>query len=209
MSEQRPVISHLFLDIGGVLLTNGWDRALRRRVAERFGVEVEEMEERHHLTYDTYEQGNLAIEDYFARVVFYRQRPFSLRDLVDYIEGEAKPYPEVIDLVRRLRAAYGLRVAVVSNEGRELAVDRIRRFRLAEVVDFFIVSSFVHLRKPDEAIYRLALDTAQAEPARVAYLEDRPLLVEVASRLGIHAVCHRGVAATRAALAGLGLRLPD
>jgi len=112
----------------------------------------------------------------------------------------------MIQLVTELRARYRLKVAVVSNEGREIAVDRIRRFGLHDFADFFIVSSFVHFRKPDEDIYRLALDVAQAEPPRVAYIEDRRLFVEVAETLGINAIWHTGFASTRDALENLGLK---
>jgi putative hydrolase of the HAD superfamily len=209
LRDDATRITHLFLDIGGVLLTNGWDRALRRRAAARFGIDPAEMDERHHLTYDTYELGKLDAEAYFERVLFFAPRSFDLQEVMTWIKGEARAFPEVIELVRRLKAAYGLRIAVVSNEARELAVDRIERFRLGELVDFFVVSSFVHLRKPDEDIYRLALDIAQVAPERVAYVDDRPLFVEVAGSLGLRAICHTDAAATRAALARLGLRLPD
>ena len=73
----------------------------------------------------------------------------------------------------------------MSNEGRELTADRIRRFGLKEFVDFFVVSSYVHFRKPDEDIFRIALDVAQADPAQVVYLDDRHMFVEVAGRLGM------------------------
>ncbi len=113
----------------------------------------------------------------------------------------------MIDLVTRLKAVYGLRVAVVSNEGREVAEDRIERFNLKGFVDFFIVSAFVHFRKPDLDIYRLAIDVAQVKPQQVAYIEDRPLLCEVASRLGINSVLNRNATETREKLAKLGLVL--
>lgn len=198
---------HLFLDVGGVLLTNGWDRPLRRATAERFGLDQAEMDERHHLTYETYELGKIPLATYLDRVVFYRPRDFSPREVVDFILGSARPYDEMLGLVRRLKAKHGLRVAVVSNEGRELAEDRIARFRLGGLVDFFVVSSFVHFRKPDEDIFRIALDLAQVHADEVAYVEDRPMFVDVAAGLGLRAVWHRDVATTRAALAEMGL--PD
>jgi putative hydrolase of the HAD superfamily len=201
-------ISHLFLDVGGVLLTNGWDHHLRRRVADRFGLDWDEMEERHHLTYDTYELGKMAIGEYLGRLIFHRRRDFSRQDVIDYILGAARPFPDMIDFVTRLKAGCRLKVAAVSNEGRELAEDRIRRFGLARFVDFFVVSSFVHFRKPDEDIYRVALDVAQAEPGSVAYVDDRELLVQVAAEIGLHAIWHRGLATTRRALAELGVALP-
>lgn len=205
MSEQR--ITHLFTDLGGVLLTNGWDHGLRRLTADRFGIDSAEMDERHHLTYDTYESGKMGLAAYLDRVIFYQQRDFTRDAVIDFILGQARAFPEMIDLVRRLKARHGIKVAVVSNEGRELTTDRIRRFRLDDFVDFFIVSSYVHFRKPDEDIFRIALDIAQADPRRVAYIEDRPMFVQVAASLGMNAVWHHGFESTRDRLAELGLAL--
>ena len=202
-------ITHLFTDLGGVLLTNGWDRALRHRTAERFGLDSAQMDERHNLTYDTYESGKMALPAYLDRVIFYEPRGFSRQDVIDFILGEARAFPGMIGLVRQVKAAHGLKVAVVSNEGRELTADRIRRFRLDEFVDFFIVSSYVHFRKPDEDIFRVALDIAQADPRRVVYIEDRPMFVEVAASLGMRAIWHHGFESTRDELAALGLTLDD
>ncbi|HVT15702.1 MAG TPA: HAD-IA family hydrolase [Thermoanaerobaculia bacterium] len=201
------MITHLFTDLGGVLLTNGWDRALRRRVAERFGLDAAQMDERHHLTYDTYESGKMGLSTYLERVVFYEPRPFGEQELVEFILAAAQPFQDMIDLVCRLKARHRLKIAVVSNEGRELTADRIRRFRLDEFVDFFVVSSFVHFRKPDEDIFRIALDIAQAVPERVVYIEDRQMFVEVAAKLGMHALWHRAYETTRDELAALGLAL--
>jgi putative hydrolase of the HAD superfamily len=206
MSE-RP-ITHLFTDLGGVLLTNGWDRALRHRTAEHFGLDaaqIAEMDERHHLTYDTYESGKMGLNAYLDRVLFFAPRSFTREAVTEYVLGEARAFPDMIHLVRTLKERHGIKIGVVSNEGRELTADRIRRFGLHEFVDFFIVSCFVHFRKPDEDIFRVALDVAQALPSQVAYLEDRPMFVEVAASLGMHAICHQGLESTRERLAALGL----
>ncbi len=198
-------ITHIFTDLGGVLLTNGWDRTLRHRTAEHFGLNPADMDERHHLTYDTYESGKMGLHAYLNRIIFYEPRSFSCQEVIDFILGEARAFPDMIDLVCGLKARHGLKVAVLSNEGREVTADRIRRFKLAEFVDFFIVSSYVHFRKPDEDIFRIALDIAQAEPARTVYIEDRQMFVEVAASLGLKALWHQGYDSTRAALADLGL----
>jgi putative hydrolase of the HAD superfamily len=198
-------MTHLFTDIGGVLATNGWDRELRRRTAQRFQLDLDELNERHNLTYDTYESGKMSLPLYLERIIFYEPRPFTPEDVVAYIEGEARAFDDMIGLVRAVRVRHNLKVAVLSNEGRELAIDRIKRFRMHEFVDFFIVSSFVHFRKPDRDIFRLALDTAQAEPERVVYIEDRQMFVEAARSIGLNAIWHRSVDETRAALAQYGL----
>jgi putative hydrolase of the HAD superfamily len=198
-------ITTLFVDVGGVLLTNGWDRAARRRAAERFDLDFDEMNERHHLTFDTYEVGKLSLDEYLDRVVFCRARPFSREDFKAFMFEQSKPYPDMIGLVRDLKARHGLKVAVVSNEGRELTTYRIRHFELGGFVDFFVASCFVHYRKPDADMYRIALDFAQALPEQVAYVDDRAMFVEVAGTLGIRGIHHTGYATTRAALQSLGL----
>lgn len=200
-------ITTLFLDIGGVLLTNGWDTALRKRTAEHFNLDFGELESRHRITYDTYEEGKMSWDAYLDQIIFFDPRPFTHEEVKKFTLEAAQPFEDMINLVKRLRAVYGLRVAVVSNEGREIATDRIRRFALKEFVDFFVVSAFVHFRKPDPDIYHLALDVAQVEPEHVAYLEDRPLLVEMAKKLGIHGVRHLDAASTRGILSGYGLEL--
>jgi len=200
-------ITTLFLDIGGVLGTNGWDRAARRRAAERFGLDSAEMDERHHLTFDTYEAGKLSLDEYLDRVVFYRQCSFTRAEFREFMFAQSRPYPEMLALIRDLKAAHGLKVAAVSNEGRELAQHRVRDFGLTSFVDFFVVSSFVHFRKPDEDIYRLALDVAQAPANEVLYVDDRAMFVEVAQGLGIRGIHHTSYDTTRAALAELELHL--
>ena len=197
--------SHLLTDLGGVLLTNGWDRNTRRRVAEQFHVDSAVMEECHNLTYDTYESGKTDIWTYLQRVIFFESRSYTPQQVLDFILDQAQPMPETIALVKELKARHGVKVGVVSNEGRELGEDRVRRFGLSEFVDFFVISGCVGLRKPDTAIWRLALDLAQAAPEQAAYLEDRRMFVDVAAGLGLRAVWHRDAASTRAALAAMGL----
>jgi putative hydrolase of the HAD superfamily len=202
---RKDGIVALFLDIGNVLLTNGWDHAMRQRAAQKFALDYEEMNERHHLTFDTYEEGKLSLAEYLGRVVFYSRRSFSPEDFRDFIYAQSKPKPEMIRLVQELKQAYGLKTAAVSNEGRELTLYRVKKFQLSSFIDFFISSCFVHMRKPDEDMYRLALDCAQVEAEQVIYIDDRPMFVEVALALGIHGIHHTDFASTRKALASFGL----
>jgi len=207
MIEKRPTA--LFLDVGGVLLTNGWDRSMRKRAAETFGLDAEDMDDRHHLTFDTYELGKLTLDEYLDRMVFYKERRFSREEFKEFMFARSKPFAQMLDLIRGLRKAYGLKIAVVSNEGRELTTYRIEKFGLAEFVDFFIASSFVHFRKPDADIYRIALDIAQVPLDRVVYIEDRLMFVEVAQGLGVRAIHHTSFESTQASLASLGLVLAN
>ncbi len=200
-------ITTLFLDIGNVLLTNGWDRKTRRKASELFEFDHAEMDERHHLTFDTYEEGKLSLEEYLYRILFYEPRPFTKEQFIQFMLAQSQPFQEMIDLVCGLKQKYNLRMAVVSNEGRELTTYRIKKFNLDFFVDFFIVSSFVHIRKPDRDIFKMALDVSQAEPERVLYIEDRDMFVEIAQGMGIRGIKHRSYEDTCAKLAFMGLDL--
>jgi putative hydrolase of the HAD superfamily len=202
-------ITTLFLDIGGVLLTDGWDHHARKRAATHFKLELAEMEDRHHLTFDAYEEGKLTLGEYLGRVVFYQKRPFTRAQFRRFMFAQSKPYPQMIQLVRTLKAKCGLRIAVVSNEARELNAYRIQKFKLAGFVDAFISSSFVHLRKPDADIFRLALDIAQAPARQVLYIENTPMFVQIAEGLGIRSILHTDYGSTRVRLASFGLQNDD
>ncbi len=204
---ETPTVNVLFVDIGNVLLTNGWDRVSRRRAAEKFALDIDEMDERHHLTFDTYESGKLTLDEYLRRTVFYADRPFTPQDFKDFMLSQSRPLPAMLTLIRGLKTHYHLKVVAVSNEGLELTRHRIRTFELGKIIDFFISSCFVGLRKPDADMYHLALNCAQAAVDSVLYLDDRRLFVEVARGLGIRGIHHRNYEETRAALAAEGLTL--
>ncbi|HLF34993.1 MAG TPA: HAD family phosphatase [Cyclobacteriaceae bacterium] len=197
--------STLFLDIGGVLLTNGWDRNIRQGAARHFNLETDEMLERHHLTFDTYEVGKLSLDEYLHRVVFYKKRNFTVSEFKKYMFGKSKPFPDMIAMMRELKSRYKLKVAVVSNEGLELNEYRIKKFKLGEFIDFFISSCYVHYRKPDPDIYKIALNIAQVPPGEVIYIDDRPLFIQVASELGIDGILHTEFNSTKKVLASMGL----
>ena len=204
--KKAAAITCLFLDIGGVLLTDGWDHHARKRAAINFRLDLAEMEDRHHLTFDTYEEGKLTLEEYLGRVVFYQKRPFTRSQFQRFMFAQSKPYPKMIELVTQLKDRYGLKIAVVSNEARELNVHRIRKFKLDGFVDSFISSCFVHVRKPDADIFRLALDVAQAPARQVVYIEDTPMFVQIAEGLGIQSILHTDYKSTCAKLASFGLQ---
>jgi putative hydrolase of the HAD superfamily len=198
----------LFLDIGGVLLTDGWDHAARQRAAKTFHLDWNEMELRHQLNFATYEEGKLTLEEYLNRTVFYEQRSFNSDQFREFMFSQSKPYPEMIDLIARLKIRHGLKIAVVSNEARELNAFRIQKFELGAFVDFFVSSCLVHLRKPDADIFRLALDLAQTPAEQVVYIENTQLFVQVAEELGIRSIHHKDFSTTREKLASFGLQ-PD
>jgi len=202
-----PPITTLFLDIGGVLLTNGWDREARLRAAQEFHLDYQDLDERHHLTFDIYEAGKLSLDEYLQRIIFFEPRNFSMQEFRNFMFSQSKPFPEMIELVHELKNRYGLKTVAVSNEGRELTVYRIRQFDLGRIIDIFISSCFVRFRKPDHDIYKIAMDIAQVPPEQVVYIDDRPMFVEVAKGLGIRGIHHTSFEATREALKAMGASL--
>ena len=204
--RKKTGIEYLFVDIGGVLLTDGWGHAFRKLADKVFDLNPEEMETRHSQVLDTYELGKLTIEEYLRWVVFYEERSFTPDQFREFMFAQSKPYPKMIELVRSLKAKYGLKIVVVSNEARELNAYRIRTFKLDEFVDSFISSCFVHLRKPDAEIFQLALDIAQTPARQVLYIENTPMFVEIAEGLGIRSILHTDYRSTCAKLASFGLQ---
>ncbi len=171
--------------------------------------DLEELNKRHKDALGTYELGKLTIEDFLKLVVFHKKRPFTVAQFRKFMFDQSNPYPEMIELIRQLKARYELKIIVVSNEGQGLNEYRIRKFKLDKIVDSFISSCFVHLRKPDVDIFRAALDTAQVSADEVIYIENSPMYVEVAEGLGIKSVLHKDYKSTRAELASFGLEVAE
>ncbi len=200
-------ITTLFLDVGGVLLTNGWDQGARHKAITYFQLDEKEVDERHHLTFDIYEEGKLTLDDYLEKIIFYEPRPFSLKEFKEFMYSQSQPYSDMINLVRNLKSQYSLKTFTVNNEGRELNAYRIETFKLYEFIDAFVSSCFVHFRKPDEDIFKVALDISQTPPEQVIYIDDRGMFTEVAAKLGMHSIHHCDFNTTRDKLAQAGLVL--
>jgi len=206
MKKIIPVTT-LFLDIGGVILTNGWGHESRRLAAEKFNLNLSELEDRHHLTFVTYEEGKLTLKEYLNRVVFYQKRTFTHDQFQEFMFDQSTPYTEMIEFIQKLKEQNRLKIAVVNNEAHELNEHRIKKFKLNQFVDFYISSCFVHFRKPDADIFRIALDIAQVPAEHVVYIENTEMFVDVARDLGIRSILHTDYKSTRSELSLLGLKI--
>lgn len=181
-------IKTLFLDIGGVLLTNAWGRASRKLAAEKFSLDILEMDERHHLCFDTYEMGKLSMDDYLHQIVFYEHRDFSIADFKKFIFAQSTPLGQHIQYFKQLKKVHQLKVFAINNEAKEMNEYRIQNFGLSDLFDAFISSCYVGLRKPDKDIFRLACDIAQTKPSEGLFIDDRKMFVEVAESTGLTAI---------------------
>lgn len=167
------------------------------------------MNDRHHLTFDIYEEGKISLDDYLNRIIFYRERPFMREEFKAYMHDQSKPFFDMIELIRFLENKYCLQVAAVSNEGRELIMYHVQQYELGIFIDFFISSCFVHYHKPDKDMYQIALDIAQVRPEQVVYVDDRAMFVEVAQEIGIRGIIHTHYQATLLTLEQFGLKLGE
>lgn len=207
LMNKEHQISTLFLDIGGVLISDGWDRNSRQKASKIFKIDHDEMEQRHHINFETYELGKITLATYLERVVFYQSRDFTLNDFKTFMFQQSISYPETIKFFIQLKQKYGLKIGVISNEGRELNEYRIKKFKLNDFIDFFISSCFVNLIKPDEAIFSLALDIAQVNASESIYIDNQPMFVEIGKAFGMKGIVHTDYHSTVAQLQKLGLTI--
>jgi putative hydrolase of the HAD superfamily len=195
MKESIPEI--LFLDIGGILLSNGWGHDSRRKAAEKFNLDYEEMEDLHHFVFNIYEIGKITLDEYLETVIFNHPRAFTPEAFKAFMYDESVELPDMLPWLKSWKQQNRVRVIALNNEGRELNDFRINRFRLCDCFDAFISSCEVGMRKPDPDIYRLATRIAHCAPQQCLYLDDRPELAQAACKQGIQGYHHRDFLSTK------------
>jgi len=198
-------ITTLFFDVGGVLATNGWDRHARRNCVESFGLDWDEYQDRHEFVADAFETGAMTIDGYLDRTVFYRDRDFTRSSFIDAMKGESQAHPAALDLVKRLAKTGDYLLATLNNESRELNAHRVEAFGLRRYFSAFLTSGYLGVKKPDERMYRLALDITQREPKECVFVDDRFLNLECAALLGMTGIHFETVAQLETDMAGLGI----
>jgi putative hydrolase of the HAD superfamily len=202
MSEIKTIL----WDIGGVLLTNGWDHRERAAVLGQFGVEREPFESRHIAANGAWEKGQLSAAEYLSQTVFYEPRNFSPEDFLEAMKKQSQLLPGgAIRILQSLVASQQWKIAAVNNEGREVNDYRIACFELNRYFECFFSSCYVGLRKPDPAIHRLALDVLRARPEETIFIDDRQENVQGAASLGIHGIRYTGEESLLGELKKLGV----
>jgi putative hydrolase of the HAD superfamily len=181
-------INTLFWDIGGVILTNGWDHNSRMLAAQTFALDWEEYRERHDLSFPAFDAGQISLNQYLDRTIFYRSRPFTREEFTAFMFAESKEYPEPRAVLSALARSGKYLIASINNEPRELNQYRIEAFHLRDNFLAFFTSCYLHARKPEETIYRMALEVTQREPGRCVFIDDRPLNLENPRRLGMNVI---------------------
>jgi putative hydrolase of the HAD superfamily len=200
-------IRAIFWDVGGVLLSNAWDRTERTAALEHFRLDEEEFHSRHEMVVSSFERGKISLDEYLERTVFYRNRPFTRDEFRDYMFSLSQPMPEVLDFARSLANSGKYLMGTINNESRELNVYRIEKFGLREMFRLFVSSCFVGLRKPESGIYHMAIEITQINPQECCFIDDRALNLECAAKLGMHTIQMQTLEQLRTELEKLGVRV--
>ena len=198
-------VTALFWDVGGVILSNGWDRAARAEAAKKFGLDWEEFQDRHELASPAFETGRITLDTYLQRTVFYRKRSFTREEFVDFIFAQSAEYPESRAVLSGVAATGKYLLATINNEPLELNEWRIRQFSLRREFQAFFSSCYLGIRKPDEGIYKLALEVTQRIPAECVFIDDRDLNLECAKALGMRTIRFQNAQQLRQDLAANGV----
>jgi putative hydrolase of the HAD superfamily len=205
INKKMTKISALFWDNGGVILTNGWDRHARQRAVNKFHLDWTEFEDRHELVLNAFETGELSLDDYLKRTVFYRPRSFALEDFKRFMFEQSQALPEALAFASALARRNEFLMAALNNESLEINEYRIATFTLRNYFDIFLSSCYLRVRKPDPEIYRLALKITQRAPAECILIDDRALNLECAHELGINTILYQNVGQLRDELARCGV----
>src|SRR2546428_2422969 len=162
-------VTTLFWDVGGVILTNGWDGGSRKLAAAQFNLDWEDFEDRHDLCFPAFENGQATLDQYLDRTIFYRPRAFSREQFKEFMLAQSQPYPESLAVVEQLARSGKYLLATLNNEPRELNQYRIDQFGLRRGFVAFFCSFYFGGRQPGEAISLPALGGGPRPPGETGF----------------------------------------
>jgi putative hydrolase of the HAD superfamily len=200
-------ITTLFWDIGGVILTNGWDRGSRREASTVFGLDLEEFEDRHDLAFPSFDAGQSTLDEYLDRTLFYRPRSFTREEFTAFMFAQSKEYPDARDILDKISLKKKYFIGAINNEPLELNQYRIEAFDLRRNFEVFFSSCYVRSRKPEQLIFRVALEVTQRSPEKCIFVDDRPLNLENPRRLGMKTIHYQNVEQLRCELGNCGVEV--
>ena len=200
-------ITTLFWDIGGVILTNGWDRGSRREAANTFHFDYEEFQDRHDLSFPAFDSGQISLNEYLDRTLFYRARSFTREEFTAFMFAQSKEFPETRAVLDDAARAGRYFIGSINNEPLELNQYRIEAFHLRRDFAVFFSSCYVRSRKPEETIFRVALEVTQRPPEECIFIDDRPLNLDSPRRLGMNVIHHQNAEQLRAELRSHGVKV--
>ena len=200
-------ITTLFWDIGGVILTNGWDRHARREAANAFQFDWEEFQDRHDLSFPAFDNGQISLDEYLDRTLFHRARSFTREEFTAFMFAQSKEYPESRAVLHSAVLSGKYFIGAINNEPLELNQYRIEAFHLRKDFQVFFSSCYVAARKPEAPIFHIALNVTQRPPAQCVFIDDRPLNLEYPRKLGMHAIHYQNAPQLRIDLRNLGVEV--
>jgi putative hydrolase of the HAD superfamily len=200
-------ITTLFWDIGGVVLTNGWDRSSRREAAITFHFDYDEFQDRHDLSFPAFDCGHIKLNEYLDRTLFYRPRSFTREEFIAFMFAQSKEHSETRAVLAETARTGKYFIGSINNEPFELNQYRIEAFNLRRDFLVFFSSCYVRSRKPEETIFRIALEVTQRPPEQCVFIDDRPLNLESPRRLGFNVVHHRNAEQLRTELRNFGVEV--
>jgi putative hydrolase of the HAD superfamily len=198
-------ITTLFWDIGGVILTNGWDRGSRKEAADAFHLDLEEFQDRHDLSFPAFDSGLITLNEYLDRTLFFRPRSFTREEFTAFMFAQSKEYPETRAILDKVSGSGKYFIGAINNEPLELNQFRIEAFHLRKNFLVFFSSCYVRSRKPEELIFRVALEVTQRQPTECLFIDDRPLNLESPRRLGMNTIHHQNAGQLRSELGKFGV----
>jgi putative hydrolase of the HAD superfamily len=200
-------LTTLFWDIGGVVLTNGWDRSSRREAAAIFHLDWEEFQDRHELTFPAFDSGHISLNEYLDRTLFYRSRSFSREEFTAFMFSQSKEFPESRAILDQVARSKKYLIGAINNEPLELNQYRIETFDLQRDFLVFFSSCYVHSRKPEEMIFRVALSVTQRPPEQCLFIDDRSLNLESPRKLGMNVIHYENAQQLRVDLQKYGVEV--
>ena len=198
-------IKALFWDVGGVLLTNAWDRTQRTSALQHFHLDEVEFNDRHDMVVSSLERGKITLDEYLDRTVFYRPRPFTRDVFKQFIFSLSHADDASLAVARSVARSGKYLMSTINNESKELNAYRIQTFGLHDIFSLFVSSCYVGLRKPEPGIYKLALEITDRNPEECVFIDDRPLNLESAQRLGMYTIEMKGADQLQSALQKIGV----
>ena len=196
----------ILFDVGGVLLTNGWDHGERAAAAERFHLDAAELETRNTVVFQAWDRGEITLDQYLSSTVFYEQRNFSREEFAAFLLSQSRLLPDgALDILKDLAAGGKYILGALNNEARETNEYRFNKFGLRSCFEVTLSSCYLGLRKPEEAIFRLAIDVMGGKPERILFIDDRQENVDAAKEKGMVAIRFTGAETLRRELCALGI----
>ncbi len=200
-------ITTLFWDIGGVILTNGWDRESRRQAANAFQLDWDDFQDRHDLSFPAFDSGHITLDQYLDRTLFYRPRPFTREEFTAFMFAQSQEYTDTRAILSKLARRGKYFIASINNEPLELNQFRIETFALRKDFQVFFSSCYVYARKPEETIFRIALSVTQRPAEQCVFIDDRAINLENPRRLGMSVIHHQNAPQLLGELQSLGIEV--